>query len=352
MKKTILAVLLAVVMTAFGQIKEPVVPQIHVAKHGESAWKISRLYYGKGTFWRDSVFAQNEFLQQRGIQSGTHPGWDYVNIKTGELVQVGVGAIKKRVAPIQNNQGGMGEPANSDLWWGLDPWTWLFMIMALIFFILFIISSLKRERLKDNEKEKDILFSREKASLKKELEETKNKLPIEAPVLADAEWLGSHSPVGAPIPQDDPVAASDAIAKVYGKKPDLIAQAKVSTVENATKMKFSHERTATTGLDNVNVYLGWDWSTKKRRWVQVGMWAGACTNGFESNPDKVKKNQVFSKIVPIDKNHHPIISTGKNVPAGVQYPMIVKSLVFKYHKDNIVDLKKIGVLVEIPQNLN
>jgi len=227
-----------------------------------------------------------------------------------------------------------------------------FLVICLIVFIAFLIFKfLKAIKEKENIAGQLENMSDSNWLLGQELEETRNKLPIEAPEVVDSEWLKQNNPVGNDITNSSSDLVQETIARVYGKKPDFIAQAMVTTGENAISMNFSHNRTAKTGLNNVVVYLGWNWDLEKNAWIEVGMIASACSNGFEVNPERVEKMaSLFVFVELAKKNQHPVVYSGGTVPEGTIYPELVKELVIKYHEANITDLRKAGMLVEIPKN--
>lgn len=354
MKKTIfLITVFAVTMMANSQS-----PINHPVVKGESVWEISEIYKNFGGPW-DKISMDNNLV----IKSGPNPNWYYPLIKPGDILKIYPSNPKPEPLP-QIKPAVTTNPiqvATIPWWMDLDPLVWLLFLMIAILLAALIVRIVMFNKAEQEAKEKNNRLSGEKNDLENlaqrlriENEELRNKLPIEAPKMATSDWLEKNNPVGTPIPlpstEDNGQSTIDAIRKVTGKNPDLIVFAKVSTVENGTKMQFSHSREAVTGLKDVNVFLGWDWDAKKRRWIDVGRWAGSCSNGFQANPEAVKKGEVFSKIEPVSAQN-PIISIGKNVPQGVMYPELVKSLVIKHHENNIAEIRKTGTKIDLPESL-
>lgn len=221
------------------------------------------------------------------------------------------------------------------------------LIILLIWFIFKRIESIKR---REEDKKMIARIEEQNSQLARELQSTKNKLPILATPVVNSDWLKSNNPVGEDITNSSAFVAQMMVAKVYGKKPGLIAQALVSTSKNAISMLFSHQRIAKTGLDGVPVYLAWNWDTEKSKWAEVGMIATVCSNGFQVSPEKVvPMDKLFTKFELVSLDKHPVILCDGGAPEGTIYPELVSRLVVKYHENDIKDLRKAGATVEIPK---
>ena len=219
------------------------------------------------------------------------------------------------------------------------------LIVLLIVLIIKLVNAIKK--IEGNNKDFDSLERKQKELLR-ELEDTKNKLPIITLDVVDEDWLRRNNPVGDEI-TSYPESAEPTFSKIYGRKPDLIVKALVSTEKNAVSMAFSHNRTAQTGLDNVVVYLGWDWDEEEDKFIEVGMIASVCSNGFEVSPEKVVPMDVLFTKFELAGDAFPIVTMYDNIPLEVDFPKLVASLVIKYHKKSISDLKRSGVKVEMPK---
>lgn len=238
---------------------------------------------------------------------------------------------------------------------GFDFLFWLIVAFCVILIIALL--NLVQQSIKNKEKyEKELKAERKILEItENELELTKQKLPIEAPALADENWLKTNNPVESHQTDTNSLLLPSAstMTRVFGKKPDLIGQALVSTKDNATIMDFSFGRKANTGLKDVAVWLGWNWATKKgskkKGWVPVGMIASVCSNGFEVNPEKVKSlDQLFTKVELANKGRNPVAYLNPDVPANVKFPELLAGLVVKYHEGNIADLRKAGAVINLP----
>lgn len=250
------------------------------------------------------------------------------------------------VKPVPASAPVIPETENS----GLD-WTGFLVGVVVGLLLLACYLAFKNEQLKDENKKTSEANELEKKILERELEVTKNRLPIVAPVLSNEKWLRENFPIEVPRRYDNlgnltPTAST--IARVFGKTPDLIAYALVSTKESAVNMEFSNERHANTGLSGVAVWLGWNWNIEESKWVEVGMIASICSNGFVMNPEKVKKmDSLFTSVELVNKSQHPVLSEEK-VPGGTLYPELVAGLVIKYRESAIEDLRKAGATVTLP----
>jgi hypothetical protein len=313
-------------------------------------WDRSKQIIGTGLCWKDWLKTNPYLVEQGRVWYDSVDNRPYVRLfpKKDSLVNpypVYVYPVFKDTTKLPVNTNLTSFSQNAEMWFGLFM---LAMLLAVIFLFAWLRSRKfrKQENIaydKNDEYWKNVLRARNQ-----ELEKSKNKEEIKAPPTVTNEWLQNNNPVGRPIRED----GSDFASHIHGKKPDLIVQAKVSTEGNAISMMFSHGRTATTGLKDVIVYLGWNWDSEKRKWIEVGMIAGPCSNGFESNPSQIKKmDKLFTKVELVSKDRHPVVYLNTNVPEGIQYPKLVKHLVFQFHSPAIQDLKKTGVKVEIPENL-
>ena len=233
------------------------------------------------------------------------------------------------------------------LWWAI-----IISCLFLGFAIYFLLKALSQKKNVEEHYDR-MLAERNEANAKlaeieRELQATKNKLPIIPPFEGvDEEWLAQNNPVGTPIEDwSDGDDIADALFRVHGKTPDLIAQVLVSTEGNAVSMNFSHDRKAITDLKDVVVYLGWDWDKEKLAWIEVGRWAGVCSNGFVANPDQVVKGELFTKIELVDPDRHPIVFMSENVPDEMEYPEIIWKLIVDFHNDTINDLRNAGVVIK------
>ena len=187
-------------------------------------------------------------------------------------------------------------------------WILIFFLVS-AFFATILYVSLSEEKIKKLKESLNEISKKDREKLDElleELQKTKNKLPIIAPEIADEEWLRNNNPVESQPTFSDyeyGILSQATIERVFGKKPDLIVSAKVSTDPKAVSMEFSHERKANTGLNNVAVWLGWNWNTEKNAWVEVGKIASMCSNGFELNPDRVEKmDPLFTSVELVKKD--------------------------------------------------
>lgn len=229
-------------------------------------------------------------------------------------------------------------------------WCWgllLCLIIALLALAYAIVKSAKAK--KENKEEINFLKNSEDL-LAKELEKTRNMLPVNPLPIVDEWWLRHNNPVGSGRNIQNVTFSGIGI---QGEMPDLIVRARVSTAENAVKMDFSHNRKATTGLKDVAVWLGWNWNTEESKWVEVGMIASVCANGFQMNPEKVQKiSQLFTKFELVNPDQHPVVHESDNLPKDdFKYPSLIRGLVMKYHAEHITDLNKAGAVV-VPKNTN
>ena len=220
----------------------------------------------------------------------------------------------------------------------------LLCVLALLAALIYVEKEAAKDRKKGEEAEK--LWIAQKKFLEKELVETINKLPINPPPTVDGSWLEKNNPVGSDL-TNHPDFASATIARIYGKMPDLVVRALVSTGENAISMNFSHGRKANTGLKNVAIYLGWNWDEEKSQWTEVGMIASVCTNGFQVSPEKVTSiNELFTNFELVGSDQHPVVYQSKVLPKNnFRYPALIHGLIMQYHGKNIADLNRIGVVV-------
>jgi len=236
------------------------------------------------------------------------------------------------------------------------PFDWDGLLFWILLAALFIIllgwiytnsQSDKRKRLSDELRKK--MEAREKQLLE-ELKEIKKKVPVDAPALVNADWLKNNSPIDAGHDADymgNAIPTSETVERVFGKMPDLLVSAIISTKENAVDMEFSYNRRAMTGLSNVPVWLGFNWVPKKGRkkagWVKAGMVATACSNGFQDPKNILSMDQLFTSVELVDKTRYPILSCDKKVvPEKTPYPELVAGLVKEYYKLIIADLSKAG----------
>lgn len=232
-------------------------------------------------------------------------------------------------------------------------WFWPFIIFFVLFLVTFCLMTWRIFQKEEEKRKIAEAIEKERKDMEREIEEMKKKLPVVPPVLSNERWLRENSPVELTHNFDDQgnwVPTASTVERVFGKKPDLIAYALVSTKESAVNMEFSNERHANTGLSKVAVWLGYNWDELKSEWTEVGMIASICANGFEMNPEKVKKiGLLFTSVELVDKTKNPVLSCDKKVPEGTLYPELVAGLVVKYLTPAIADLRKAGATVEIPQ---
>ncbi|NTV79196.1 MAG: hypothetical protein HGA25_08710, partial [Clostridiales bacterium] len=255
-------------------------------------WNFSLREFGSGTNWRAWVDL-NPVLQEPGrVWKDPFTNRWIALVKKGEVFKnpqpVYFTAPSKEIVTLNKV-----EIFRTPTYWPI-----LLVILLVGYLIVFLLT--RKTHMKELEEKEDAARENEEAisRLKFEMKKMENQLPVKAPAIADEKWLSDNNPVGNSIPVDSkdvPALASNAITITYGKKPDLIVQARVSTAKNAVNMKFSHDREATTGLTDVVVYLGWNWDLEKKRWTEVGMLAGPCSNGFEATPGKVRKSSIFVK---------------------------------------------------------
>jgi hypothetical protein len=317
-----------------------------IKNHRDLLWNFSLWEFGTGTNWKEWVRV-NPGLQKPGrTWIDTISGHWIALVKYGEVF-LHPQPVKFEVPVKVITRFSIVEVSVKDS----DYLLWVIPSLLILLIVIYFLyrNYKKQEQLIEEKNKKEAQDYTKIFNLERDLEKVKNKIPVKAPEIADEEWLKNNFSVGDQIPSDNVEVASNAISRVYGKKPDLIIQAKVSTVGNSVNMEFSHDRKAITGLEDVVVYIGWDWV--KKNWVEVGMLAGPCSNGFEANSNNVVKGQLFTKVELVDKTRHPVLFTGENVPKGAKYPELVKSLVLKYHGINIVDIKKAGAGVIVPKSL-
>lgn len=278
----------------------------------------------------------------------THHGDSFSKMSAAYLYGVAIPSLPMNQSVVDKVPVPASEPAVPGVESSDSGWLWFLLVVAFVFLLLAGYFAFINEKLKTEKEEIAKANERARKELERELEATKNKLPIIAPPLATTNWLRNNNPVGDDI-TSYPENASSAIERVYGKKPDLVAQALVSTAQNATNMGFSHDRKAITGLTDVKVYLGWNWGTKKSEWTEVGMIASICSNGFQVSPEKVvPMSQLFTKFELAD-DAFPIAFMDDKVPLEANYPELLASLVIKYHEKPISDLKRSGVKVGMPK---
>jgi len=318
-----------------------------VVKDGQTIWDRSIEEYGTGYSW-DKWIEVNPILQQpRRVWIDTVNMRPYVLIIPGEnLLNPNPNWVKPVFTDVTQTVTTMVEKP------GMINWK-VFIACLFALFLLYIHLMNQKERAhKKNLSEYSTDRSRligERNELRKKLFKTENKLPVQLPKnkIVDSSWLLSNYHVGDPI--SDAYPAIRNLERIYGKKPDLIVQARVTTKAEATIMNFSYSRTANTGLDKVVVYLGWDWDKEKKEWKEVGMVAGPCSNVFTMNPERVKKmSTLFKKIELVDKTVNPIIFLNiLNVP---YYPKLICDLVIKYHEGNLNEARLAGATIMLPKN--
>lgn len=317
-----------------------------IKNHRDLLWNYSLWEFGNGTDWRKWV-EKNPVLQQPGrTWKDTTNGHWIALVKYGEVF-VNPQPVKFEVpVSVITRYSVVEVPVNNLKYlWVLIP---LILILLWVIYSLFSANKEKKQIIEINRDKLQELHSTIN-TLSKELETAKNQIPVKAPEIADEEWLRNNFSVGDPIADDNSNLAIKAITRKYGKKPDLIAQARVSTEVNALSMEFSHDRKATTGLKDVVVYLGWSWNQEKKIWEEVNRLVGPCSNGFEVNPDNVVKGEMFSKVELVEKDRRPILFIADHIPATTHYPEFLQPLVIKFHGDNITEIEKAGVGVVIPQ---
>lgn len=371
MKKIILLATLVVVLIAGCAVPPPVIPEktsdlvsvkvitpdffVHkndTIKNGKDLlWNFSVWQFGTGTNWEKWVQA-NPILQKPGRTWQDDQGRWYALVKIGEVLsnperihlQTDLKEFTKTVyveVPSKNP---------NILWVGL------FILMTLCVLFMFLVlrkvTSLVNKKI--SERDQTIgAYQNEMHKLQKELQDTKNKLPVIPPTEGvDEIWLTENNPMGNPIVDSSSDNLSENFHRRYGKKPDLIIKAVTSTSPDSVMMGFSHDRKAVTSLRKVTVYLGWEWSEEAldNDWHGIGMVAAPCANWFEINPDKVQSfNEALTEFELVG-NEHPIIFLNEKVPKDQEYPKLASKIVEKFHEWNIADLKKAGAVIDFPRH--
>lgn len=317
---------------------------------GDGTWIISQRCYGTGVLY-DTIAKANHL----NICRGPNPNWIYHDVQIGVPLFIPNLSPKPKLQPEFKPAQTIAVAVPASLpWWTEITILEVILFLILIFILIGLIKFIKRANNLETEVENLRHWQSKALILEKENENLKNKLPIEAPKMATSEWLENNNPAGKPIPlpntEDNGESTIQATERAFGGKPDFIAYAKVSTIENGIQMQFSNNRQAVTGLNGINVFMGWNWNKEKSRWEEVGMLAGPCSNGFEANPGAVKKGEIFSKIELVN-GQSPIIFVSENVPVDVLYPKLILPLVLQHHEKNITDIRRTGSKVEIPEDL-
>lgn len=233
-----------------------------------------------------------------------------------------------------------------------DHFLW---IMGLFFIVLLGIAAFLIYRLREKNKyllEHDESMQNELNELdgkltktERELEESKGKEQIFPPVTGvDEKWLEENNPEGKSISDDEPEEIVENFSRVYGKKPDFIVRAKVTTRGKGTNLGYSFGRTAVTTLNNVTAFIAWDKVGETLQ--ELGFIIGSCANRFQTNPEEVRKISDMFEF-NLDGTEHPIVFKNSNISEDDVYPELVKKLVVKHHDANITDLRKAGVQVVI-----
>lgn len=312
---------------------------------GDGTWRLSERYYGTP----DS----SEYLAKinnLALKKGPNPNWRYYDVRLGVPVlipSVDIPEFEPQANPIQPSA-----PVASPkpfTWWDNRTGAELFLGLAVLcLFILLVVIITKYigvQKEEEQSRKKWLHSASEYLLLKVENEKLQNKLPIEAPEFVNSEWLRDNNPVGNPIPNNP---GPKAIERAFGKYPHLVVQAKVSTHPQSTKMEFSHDRKATTAIDRVIAYLGWDWNEKTKTWEEVGYIAGPCANGFVFTPEAIEKGMTFSRIELASPSENPVILRDTKAETR-RYPEMIWPLIQEYHKLGISELKLAGMTVFAPK---
>lgn len=232
------------------------------------------------------------------------------------------------------------------LWWAI-----IILCIFLGLAIYFLLKALSQKR---NIKEHDdrMLKERNVASAKlaeteRELQATKNKLPIVPPAEGvDEEWLANNYQEGESIVGAESEKVSENFNRAYGVSPDFVIKAKVSTIGDGVTLGYSHGRTAVTKFKNVTVFIGWNW--KDGAWIEVGLIAGPCANRFVSNPEQVQGiNELFTSFVLADGDN-PVVFRNNNIPNNEVYPTLARRLVISYQEmiGSVDELRRAGAIVK------
>lgn len=284
-----------------------------------------------------------------------YPNDNFTKMSAIYLFGVAVPSLPMNKQVVDKVPAPASEPAVPGVESSDSGWLWFLLVVAFVFLLLAGYFAFINEKLKTEKEEIAKANERERKELERELEATKKKLPVVPPVLSNERWLRENSPVELTQNFDNQgnlVPTSATVERVFGKMPDLLVAACVSTKGNAVDMEFSYNRRATTGLSNVPVWLGYNWvkkSKQKAKWVEAGMVATACSNGFQNIKNILSMSQLFTSVELVNKTKHPVLSCSEKVPEGTLYPELVSKLVVKYHENDIKDLRKAGLVVEPPK---